>query len=194
MRRQPERPHRLGPQRERRRRPAARGRRPDDGEPRVRGTARRARRPDRLGRRPGLRAERRSGEPVRHRGAGRRGLHGLRRPHDHALARKGRGAGRQADRVRLVVSARARADLRPGQRPAGRKRPAALEDLGHRVPLADPAASSRDRRAADQLPGRSRQPDRLVRTLGDRPGRPARSPEPSSRQPVRATTSSCTSR
>ena len=62
--------------------------------------------------------------------AGRGGLHGLRRPHDHALAGQGRGAGRQADRVRLLVSTQARADVRPGQRPAGRERPAALEDLG----------------------------------------------------------------
>ena len=90
-------------------------------------------RPRRLGGCPGLRAERRPGEPVRHR---RRRWPRCTRTAAHTRSRSGRVQGRrarpQADRVRLLVSAQARADVRPGERPAGRQRPAALEDLGHR--------------------------------------------------------------
>ncbi len=170
MRLDPERSHHLGSERKRRRRPAPAGRRPDDGRARVRGCQidesrwePQPRRPRRLGGRAGLRAERRSGEPVRYGDAGGRRLHGLRGPHDHGLAgvRGGRGQP-QAAGLRLVVSAEARPDVRPGYRPTGRQRPPALEDLGGRGAVQRSGELLGDRRAAGQLSRRPRQPDRLV--------------------------------
>ena len=161
----------MGPERQRRRRPAAPGRGPDDGEPELRRAAVRSRRPERLGRCPDLRDERQPGESLPDDHAGEDAVHRLRRPHDHRV--DGGSLQPAADRVRGVVSAAPGADLRSGEprqrhepvRPRqGRQRPAASPDPGPVGAAGQSGGHDRDRRAADRLPGRSRRTDRLVRT------------------------------
>ena len=146
--------------------------------PNVRGPTRRARRPDRLGGRAGLHAERQPGEPVRNMtqvGCGTTRTAAPTRSRSGPERPRGRTASSSSTspRIRSGPGPTCGPAINDVTSPTTRTRPSTTrctEDPVRRGAAEQSGGLLRDRRAADQLPRRSRQPDRLVRASVTGPG------------------------